>query len=492
MYLLFSLLLLFVIWKIHYAAGIYHARLSLSALPQPPVDSFFKGNEPTLTEYKSKNAFLDLFVKWTEEHGKNILFWIGVVPFIFVSDPEMLRSVATDINSFNKVKNLPNRSLFGQKIIGTESILSGGGIRWAVKRKIMSQFFAKTNMKELFNGCKAHMEGPILEKWRENIKMGTEIDLHDELAVTFASFLQVFGLQDFYSPEVVAENVSKILEAIPKPLFNRTRYFMSQDKVDMTKLIQHMRKDLTVIVMQRSEEFKGMGEQKSDDLIGLLIEANMSIDGKTQIKHVVTVESVVDDLMTICLVMDNMVKQLCALFMFLDKEPEVQSKMMEELRSTEINNFRDLAKLEYTEKCLLEGLRMGPALLRGTRNYLTNQNGQVGPYKIRAKHIRIHFSEYVMHMDPTNWPEPKKFNPDRWSDGFNPSSFSYLPFWTGSRGCLGKHLAMMLMKLSLSVLCRNFEMRQAFDLKNPPMINQNMAVMRLINKVNVDVRPLCS
>ena len=76
-----------------------------------------------------------------------------------------------------------------------------------------------------------------------------------------------------------------------------------------------------------------------------------------------------------------------------------------------------------------------------------------------------------MQMDPTNWPEPHKFNPDRWNDGFNPAAFSYLPFWTGSRGCLGKHLAMMLMKLSLSVLCKNFEMTQAFDLKKPPMIN---------------------
>eukprot|EP00116_Pleurobrachia_bachei_P017475 sb/3477737/ len=106
-----------------------------------------------------------------------------------------------------------------------------------------------------------------------------------------------------------------------------------------------MRKDLTALVTQKTEEFKGMGEQKSDDLIGLLIEANMSDDGKEMNNNtVLVVESVVDDLMTICLVMDNMVKQLCTLFMFLDKEPEVQSKLMTELRSTEINNFRDLAK----------------------------------------------------------------------------------------------------------------------------------------------------
>ena len=92
-------------------------------IPIVPIISPIQGNEPTLNEYKAKNAFLDLFLKWTEEHGKNILFWVGNRPFIFVSDPEMLRSVATDINDFTKVGNLPNRYLFGQKIIGKKSIL---------------------------------------------------------------------------------------------------------------------------------------------------------------------------------------------------------------------------------------------------------------------------------------------------------------------------------------------------------------------------------
>ena len=82
-----------------------------------------QGHEKTLNEWKSRNQFLDLFVKWTEEYGKNILFWVKNSPFIFVGDPEMLRMIATNINEFKKVNNLPNRFLYGQKIIGTSSIL---------------------------------------------------------------------------------------------------------------------------------------------------------------------------------------------------------------------------------------------------------------------------------------------------------------------------------------------------------------------------------
>ena len=89
-----------------------------------------------------------------------------------------------------------------------------------------------------------------------------------------------------------------------------------------------------------------------------------------------------------------------------------------------------------------------------------------------------------MQNNPKWWKDPKKFNPERWQPGFIPETFSYMPFYVGSRGCLGKHLAMMLMKLTLSVLARNFSMKQAFDPECPPIINQNMAVMRIINKVN--------
>merc|ERR1712025_280722 len=110
------------------------------------------------------------------------------------------------------------------------------------------------------------------------------------------------------------------------------------------------------------------------DLLGHLIEANISEDGKNASSEAKVVDGVIDDVMTVCLVMDNMVKQLCALFMFLENEQEIQMKLMEELRSTEIVEYDDLNKLKYTEKCLLEALRMGPALLRGTRTYKTATN----------------------------------------------------------------------------------------------------------------------
>jgi cytochrome P450 len=47
---------------------------------------------------------------------------------------------------------------------------------------------------------------------------------------------------------------------------------------------------------------------------------------------------------------------------------------------------------------------------------------------------------YFMHMDPTVFPEPKAFRPERWLD-IAPESLEYaycVPFGKGSRSCGGE------------------------------------------------------
>ena len=110
-------------------------------------------------------------------------------------------------------------------------------------------------------------------------------------------------------------------------------------------------------------------------------------------------------------------------------------------------------------------------------------------YKIYNKGFRIAYNHYVMHHDEEYWTDPYTFNPDRWTEDFVPAEFSYTPFWAGSRGCIGKHLAMMLMKLTLSGLAKRYDVEQRFDKENPPLINQNVAPMKLKNDVTCFLRP---
>lgn len=62
------------------------------------------------------------------------------------------------------------------------------------------------------------------------------------------------------------------------------------------------------------------------------------------------------------------------------------------------------------------------------------------------------------HHDPKYFPEPEKFNPDRFSDENrgNIDPDTYLPFGIGPRNCIGSRFALMELKTIFYYLLLNF------------------------------------
>jgi cytochrome P450 family 9 len=66
---------------------------------------------------------------------------------------------------------------------------------------------------------------------------------------------------------------------------------------------------------------------------------------------------------------------------------------------------------------------------------------------------------YSLHRDPQYYPDPDRFDPERFSDEnkskINP--YTYLPFGTGARSCIGSRFALMETKVLFFHLLSNFE-----------------------------------
>ncbi|OCK72811.1 cytochrome P450, partial [Lepidopterella palustris CBS 459.81] len=70
----------------------------------------------------------------------------------------------------------------------------------------------------------------------------------------------------------------------------------------------------------------------------------------------------------------------------------------------------------------------------------------------------VSMSSWVLHQDETCFPNPTKFEPERWldsdSDQLKRMEKAFVPFGKGTRGCVGMPLAYCELYVTLGTLFR--------------------------------------
>ena len=140
--------------------------------------------------------------------------------------------------------------------------------------------------------------------------------------------------------------------------------------------------------------------------------------------------------------------------------PEVEQKLHDELAIV-LNGrpptFEDIPDLVYTRQVFSEVLRLYPPAWAITREALHDVS--IGDYLI-PKGATIDISPYILHRDERFWPDPERFDPDRFSpeNKKNIDKFEYLPFSIGIRGCIGEQFAWMEGIIVLSTLAQHWKL----------------------------------
>ncbi|WP_420146939.1 cytochrome P450 [Spirosoma sp.] len=124
--------------------------------------------------------------------------------------------------------------------------------------------------------------------------------------------------------------------------------------------------------------------------------------------------------------------------------------------------------LPYTLQVIQESLRLYPPAWIMSR--LALGNDQLGPYTIPAGATAL-VCPYLLHRDPTSWPDPERFKPERFAPGGEKDqlhSYAYLPFGGGPRLCIGNQFALMEMQILLAMLVREFDIQPALNQQITP------------------------
>nr|NP_001352214.1 cytochrome P450 6g1-like [Nicrophorus vespilloides] len=146
----------------------------------------------------------------------------------------------------------------------------------------------------------------------------------------------------------------------------------------------------------------------------------------------------------------------------------IQDKLREEICLKYVPGsdvtYELLKDLTYLGQVVSESLRKYPALAFLDRRCCMNYKIPNTDF-ILEKGTAVYISVFGLHYDPEFFPNPYKFDPDR----FSPENIksinldAYIPFGNGPRGCLGKRLGLIGSKLCLIKLLSEYKVEPCLE-----------------------------
>jgi cytochrome P450 len=159
----------------------------------------------------------------------------------------------------------------------------------------------------------------------------------------------------------------------------------------------------------------------------------------------------------------------------LSRHPNILAKVVAEADAwgaTSPDRF-DPEQLGLTTRVFRETLRLYPPLMMFPRRTL--EEVEIAGTVLPPRTIVL-VSAYAVHRRPDVWPDPDRFDPDRFlpeAEAKRPKG-AYLPFSAGPRFCIGMHFAMMEGPIVLATLLR----RHRFELDAATIVEDDFATLR--------------
>lgn len=155
-----------------------------------------------------------------------------------------------------------------------------------------------------------------------------------------------------------------------------------------------------------------------------------------------------------------------------DIEHEVRAEIDDVLGDRRVT-VADLDRMPVTHNVILETMRLYPPVYLTIRE--ADADFTVARIDIPAG-TRLVINIRGLHLDPSAWDEPMRFDPGRFDGSGDRHRFQYIPFLDGPKKCLGDHFAMMEMRLTIPTLLQRLRFEYAGEHEPRPTSGFTMSV----------------
>lgn len=385
------------------------------------------------------------------KHGDIVHFKLGPQDIYLLNHPDYIRDVLVTHNrNFIKSRGLQ----MAKKFLGESLLTSEGEVHRRQRRLAQPAFhrqrinaYAEVMTDAAVRTRERWREGEMLDLWQEMMRLTLAIvgkTLFDadveseatEIGKALTDVMQLF--------ERITNPLAGVLDRLPLP--SNIRWLKAKTRLDST-------------IYRVIDERRASGEDRGDLLSMLLLAQDEEGDGGSM-----TDLQLRDEAMTLFVAgHETTANALTWTWYLVSKHLDVEAKLHEEIDSVLGGNLAtaaDVSRLQYTEMVFAESMRLYPPAWVIGRRVLTDY--QVSRYVVPAGAIVL-MSPWVMHHDPRFFPEPFKFDPERWTPEARESrpKFSYFPFGGGPRVCIGEQFAWMEGALLIATLGQRWKLRLA-------------------------------
>ncbi len=398
-----------------------------------------------------------LFEHLLKTYGNIACYRFMGTPIVFLNDPAYIREVLVNqASAFVK-----ERTVRRMKILLGEGLITSDDPIHMRQRKIVAPAFHRQRINAYADQIVA-CAATLRETWQPD----QEIDI---AAASMQLSLEIVARTLFnteVTPEIrsINDEVNTIMGIynfiVAFPRLNDFLHLPIPGIIKFRKAKAH----LDAIVGRLIKEHREAGEDKGD-LLSMLLASTYEQASDSAAPAGMSDEQVRDEVLTIFLAgYETVANGLTWTWYLLSQHTEIEARLHAELDAVlgtgcqrRLPTLADYSNLRYTEQVFAESMRLYPpawAMGRMSTGPIT-----LGPYRIPPG-AHFFFSQYIIGRDPQYFPDPLRFDPERFSPEAKAArpKFVYFPFGGGNRQCIGESFAWMEGVLSIATIAQRWRM----------------------------------
>ncbi|XP_047947610.1 cytochrome P450 714C2-like [Salvia hispanica] len=443
-------------------------------------------NTPSEALHNTASVF-PFLEEWRKQYGKLFTFSMGSLQVLYVSDPNIVKEIATTTS------HDLGKPAYQQKTLGPllgQGIVTSNAAIWARQRKIIAPELYMDKVRGMM-GIITESADIVVNTWKQ------EIEGHNGgvLDIAVDSYMKRFS-GDIISRACFGSNYAKgrdiflKLEALQKLVSKKftsvglpgLRHLPTKSNRKIWGLEKEIRSSILKLVKERKE----IGCEK--DLLQTLVEGAKGTYSTTSAMD----QFIVDNCRNIYLAgFETSAVSASWCLMLLASDPEWQTRIREEVeqvcrgRVPDLDMLREMNQLHMV---IQETMRLYPPA--PTLGREVSKDWKLGNVHV-PKGANVWTMVATLHTDPDIWgPDALQFKPERFQNGISGACKSpkcYMPFGFGQRVCVGQHLAMVELKYLMALIISNFSFTLSPNYVHKPEMTINIepkhGVHILINKI---------